>query len=135
MVVEKTAVIVRMDFDNRERQSGQSTPKGILGDQVPPVQHRHPFTPPGGNVDHLQAVDELPGRRRPTVIDQVDLEMPRFRLIPGNAPGGDFSRQPVGLGLAIAKHIVQAHGGKIWVEESPNPPGARFCFTLPLSTH
>ena len=37
-----------------------------------------------------------------------------------------------GLGLAVAKHIVQAHGGEIWVE-SVEGQGATFSFTLPLA--
>ena len=37
-----------------------------------------------------------------------------------------------GLGLAMAKHIVQAHGGQIWVE-SQMEKGAAFFFTLPTT--
>jgi two-component system, OmpR family, sensor histidine kinase KdpD len=37
-----------------------------------------------------------------------------------------------GLGLAIAKTFVEAHGEHIWVEDAPGG-GARFVFTLPLA--
>jgi len=44
------------------------------------------------------------------------------------------SRQPTGtgMGLAIAKGIVEAHEGRIWIESGSNGKGTRVVFTLPI---
>ncbi|MBS3886578.1 MAG: PAS domain-containing protein [Dethiobacter sp.] len=51
----------------------------------------------------------------------------KYTQVKGNGSSGG-----AGLGLAIAKEIVEAHGGKIWVKSDLNK-GACFRFTLPIN--
>jgi signal transduction histidine kinase len=88
------------------------------------------FTPPGGHVK-LSAVaeddmvrfiveDTGPG----IAAEHLTRIFDRFYRVTGpGQPGG------AGLGLAIAKEIVQAHGGTIGVESTLGQ-GTRFSFTL-----
>lgn len=38
-----------------------------------------------------------------------------------------------GVGLAIAKGIVEAHGGRIWIEDASTGSGAKIVFTVPVA--
>ena len=88
------------------------------------------FTAPGGNVwlrarrdggDVLfEVADDGPGI---SAADQAHLFDKYWQ-----ARATD--RRGVGLGLAISKGIVEAHGGHLWVESEPGI-GSRFYFVIP----
>jgi signal transduction histidine kinase/DNA-binding response OmpR family regulator len=91
------------------------------------------FTPAGGRVrlGAQKANDSItffvsddgpgiPGEDLPRIFD-------RFWQARKSAQAG------AGLGLAIAKGIVEAHGGSIWVESKENH-GATFYFSVPRAT-
>jgi PAS domain S-box-containing protein len=46
-----------------------------------------------------------------------------------------YTRQEggIGMGLAIVREIVEAHGGKVWAESEGLGRGSKFIFTLPLA--
>ncbi len=95
------------------------------------------FTSEGGSiVVEAQADPSDPGFLRFSVADtgcgisQADREIVFDRLAQvNNGPGA--SRGGLGIGLFIARELVQQHGGRIWLD-SELGQGSTFSFTLPV---
>jgi len=95
------------------------------------------FTPEGGKISiaaHLKdGMAEVSVADTGVGIAQEDQEaiFEEFRQV-----GTDYARkrEGTGLGLALARRLVELHGGKLWVQSEPGQ-GSTFTFTLPVSAH
>jgi two-component system sensor histidine kinase KdpD len=68
----------------------------------------------------------IPAALRERVFDKF------FRATRDGDAGDGRQPKGTGMGLAVAKGIVEAHGGRIWIEEGREGVGTRVVFTLPV---
>jgi len=126
------SLIVDLPDDLPPVMSDASRAQQVVGNLV---HNSIKFTPEGGTVT-IQA--KLGGDEPVVVISVQDTgtgipasELPRiferfYKADQSRSSGG------IGLGLAIAKHLTQAHGGRIWAK-SKGGKGSTFYFTLPIA--
>ena len=87
---------------------------------VTPMEERRRFRLPRPNSVEVSVTDSGPG----IAAEHHQEIFEDFVRVDRNTSG-------MGLGLAIAKRLIQAHRGKIWVE-SESPLGSKFTFLLPM---
>ncbi|MBE9473976.1 MAG: HAMP domain-containing protein [Chloroflexi bacterium] len=144
-LVEATVKRLELQFGDKGVVLESHVPNGL-----PPVQADHDrisqvmlnlvgnalqYTPSGGRVriTAIRHEDEIYISISDTGIgipaEHLEHLFTRFYRI-------DKSRSRVGggsgIGLTIAKHLVEAHGGRIWVESPGSGKGSTFTFTLPV---
>ncbi len=90
------------------------------GDTVTLRVHR------SGDEIHVMVSDTGPG----IAPEHLSKLFQKFARVPGSEQKATGS----GLGLIIARQIVEAHGGRIWVN-SVVGQGSDFCFSLPIEHH
>ncbi len=92
-------------------------------DGTAPAKDASNGPPDGQGYIRFEVVDHGPG----IPVEHQDSLFEKFFRVPGSPSGG------AGLGLFIARGIVQAHGGQIGVHSVPGK-GATFWFTIPTAT-
>jgi len=88
--------------------------------EVSPIQERRRFRLPRPNSVEVSVADSGPG----IAAEHHQEIFEDFVRVDRNTSG-------MGLGLAIAKRLIQAHRGKIWVENGPGG-GSKFTLLLPM---
>ena len=141
--VKKDGVTIKLSFEgggpDRFKVPGYDSRLGQVITNL--IDNARSFSPPGGDVrvtcrrlrKEIEIVvdDDGPGVR-PEAMEKI------FERFYTDRPEQGFG-QNSGLGLSISKQIVEAHGGRIWVENrtagdkggEPRVLGARFIVRLP----
>jgi two-component system phosphate regulon sensor histidine kinase PhoR len=153
-VIDRTLSMMKPIADKKGHQLLSSVPEtlpSLAGDEGRLVQvltnlldNAVKYTPAGGTITvgaklvpdigiarqtgqaiELSVADTgigIPEQDRPRVFERFyRVDKARSRELGGT-----------GLGLAIVKHIVEGHGGQVWVEAN-HPQGSRFVVRLPVS--
>ncbi|MFI6466095.1 ATP-binding protein [Streptomyces sp. NPDC050528] len=143
-VVESACADIRSLFGHEERTlqlTLPDTPVVVDGDRLRLAQvltnllsNALKYTPPGGRTEVHLATEE--GQARLTVRDDGIGFQPAqaedlFGVFTRAAPAGPNTPEGLGLGLAVARTVVELHGGRISAHSEGPGKGAEFTVLLP----
>jgi signal transduction histidine kinase/CheY-like chemotaxis protein len=143
-VIEAACADIRSLFGHEERTlqvTLPDTPVVVDGDRLRLAQvltnllsNALKYTPPGGRTEVRLTIDE--GQARLTVQDDgIGFEPAQaedlFVVFTRAVPAGPNTPEGLGLGLAVARTVVDLHGGRITAHSEGPGKGATFTVLLP----
>lgn len=135
LMIEAKQKNIKLDFKPKDLPAIQFDSDKVADVVLNLVDNAIKYTPAGGKVDVKAKVKDkyilVTVKDNGTGIpyDELDSLFEKFKR------GSEINKvdtSGVGLGLYIAKKIIQGHGGNIWAESEGYGKGATFKFTLPL---
>jgi light-regulated signal transduction histidine kinase (bacteriophytochrome) len=129
-IAQDKGVRLEVEFDESSARCDRDRIMQVLTNLV---SNAVKFTPPGGLV---QICAEATARERRFVVKDSGPGIPSENLafvFDRFWQARQSQRLGTGLGLTIAKGIVEAHGGRIWAESQVGH-GSTFIFVLPATT-
>jgi two-component system sensor histidine kinase KdpD len=122
-----------LDEGDRDMINGQETLIAMLVENL--ISNADKYSPPASPIEVLLRTSdehEAEVHVRDTGIGVSETELPNlFTPFYRTTTARKYARG-MGLGLAVCKRIVEAHGGRIWVTRRPEG-GSDFAFSMPLS--
>lgn len=146
-VIERSLASIKPLADKKQQTLSIAAPQDLpaaAGDEDRLVQvltnlldNAVKYTPEGGAIQVTAGPAREPGSIELTVADTglgiPDADRPRvFERFYRVDKARSRELGGTGLGLAIVKHIVEGHGGQVWVEGN-DPSGSRFVIRLPIA--
>jgi len=140
-IMAEAVRLVQEDPNKREVPIDRDFDENLPNVSVDPIQIQQVFINLISNAIEAMEDSRLTSlvKLRTTVTDPNEVLI----QVIDNGPGVDdperifepfltTKEKGMGIGLAISRSIVEAHGGRIWAENNPGG-GATFCVVLPLS--
>lgn len=141
-VIHEVAGFIRAEAQNSQVQLKMEMPRQLPGVMADPIQIEQVLLNLVRNsMDAMSAVDQ---EQRQIVIKASRYQRHSVRVCISDSGRGCppeaadrlfepfFTTKPngLGIGLGISQSIIDAHGGRLWLEAN-SPYGATFCFSLP----